>query len=287
MELLTDSDFEPEQSGAIPNAEASEFLKSMCSLCFIICDWLNMLRPGSRLAQTRSKEEKQRDREIGTQKCLVELESWHRELPSILRAPPNLARFSLWAATLHITYCATMLRFAALLPDGMQTVHLMASEITNTCKGLHESSLLGSLWNFGIHELDLAMGQHARLVNRNSDDAAPALKELMAGLPLIQSLSERSSVAAQGAAFYETLIQRSKDRVTAVPNTRDSAGPDGVLKTSLQAVSATGEGIAPIDAATGSATFVQDWLYDFDEHDLTFSDWVPQTNHPWGWDIVE
>ncbi|KAJ6443234.1 mucoidy inhibitor A [Purpureocillium lavendulum] len=258
-------DFELEETGALPNAEATQFLKSVCNLCFIIGGWLNLLRPGNRRRKRQGKDE---------------IQTWHQGLPAILQPPLQLTGFSLWSATLHITYCATMLRFAALLHDGIETVHAMAAQITKTCEDLNSQGLLYSLWNFGIHELDLAMGQHARQVNgKNEEAACSAFQKLQTGLPLIRLLSERSSVAAQGAAFYEKLVQQTMSKNgTAI----DAQHEDDA---------ATLQGGQPHEMGeekpgdTQLPAHVPDWLYDLDL--LPFSDWAPRTNHPWGWDIVE
>lgn len=262
VDPLEDSDFEPEETGALPNAEASQFLTSICSLCFIIGDWLNVLRPGIRRQTVLTKEDVQREREVATAAYLEQLSTWHENIPAILKPPLQLENFSYWAATLHITYCATTLRFAALLPDKKETVYAMASQITDTCQSLESRGLLYSLWNFGIHELDLAMGQHARQANSTeSDVAAVGLQRLQTGLPLIKMLSARSSVAAQGSEFYEKLVEKVTSRLD-MSQEEDSSG------------------MMPAESEPEP-----DWLYGLDLNDLAFADWVPQINHPWGWDI--
>ncbi|KAK4084886.1 transcriptional regulator family: Fungal Specific TF [Purpureocillium lilacinum] len=280
VELLEDSDFDLEDTGALPNSEATQFLRSVCDLCFIIGDWLNLLRPGSPWNKSRARDEAQRERESGTRKFVDRLTTWHQGIPASLQPPPALRNFSLWAATLHIAYCATMLRFAALLSDGMETVHVMASQITETCEDLNSHGLLYSLWNFGIHELDLAMGQHARQVNsKNNDTATLALTKLQRGLPLMNLLSERSSVAAQGSAFYEKLVGRAVGWLLA-----ESDGQRGGDQCPHESSDEPGRE-QPVQSQV--TPLVPGWIYDLDLPDFAFSDWVPQTNHPWGWDIVE
>ncbi len=279
VDLLEDGDFEPEETGALPSAEASQFLKAICNLCFIIGDWLDTLRPGSRRHKPVPKEEMHKRREAGTRRCFEELTSWREKLPAILQSP-RLSGFSLWAGTLHIAYCATRLRFAALLPDGMNIVHVMAGEITKTCEDLHSQGLLLSLWNFGVHELDLAMGQHARQAN-SSDSVAAALglQRLRAGLPLIKLLSERSSVADQGAVFYEKLVKRAANRLVVAP--QEQGGNPARHQDGDQSASQ----IMPENSPTQTEDL--DWLNQLDLDDIVFSDWIPRTHHPWGWDMAE
>ena len=84
-----------------------------------------------------------------TRKRICKLIRWRNNLPAMLQAPVTYAGFSLWTATLHITYHAAMLRFYALLPEGTDTVYQAASRITDICQDLDRQGLLHSLWSFG------------------------------------------------------------------------------------------------------------------------------------------
>lgn len=186
----------------------------MCDLCLIIADWLDLLKPsrfGSAVNYQHRQTNSNREAETAAQSQILvqELYRWHADLRAVLQPPLQGAGFTLWSATLHITYCAALLRFEALVPGHVDTVHQMAGEITKTGCDLMSQGLISSLWTFGIHEIDLAMGQHARQANsQNSDLAAAGLRSLQTGLPLLEHLSDRNSVASQGAEFYRVLIEK-------------------------------------------------------------------------------
>ena len=209
VHCLTPEDFQLEEAGSLPSAEHTYFFIQLCELCFIISDWLDVFKPGGPRRRRLPEAEVRKERIDKTKKCISDLLSWLHSLPTTLQAPATYTGFTLWTATLHITYNAALLRFSALLPDGTNAVHETASKVTDICQDLDRQGLLHSLWSFGIHEFDLAMGQHARQVNsKNPTVAACGFQNLYRGLPLIQQLCERSFVASQGAVFYQQLIER-------------------------------------------------------------------------------
>lgn len=122
VELLSREDLSEEELGALPRAEESQFFMVICDLCLIIGEWLDLLRPGkvryapkhgpgSQVASSPDQDRKvQRTREL-----VAQMSTWHQQLPAILKSPEDCAGFSLWSATIHIAYCAAMLRFHLLL----------------------------------------------------------------------------------------------------------------------------------------------------------------------------
>ncbi|KAL3471040.1 fungal-specific transcription factor domain-containing protein [Aspergillus californicus] len=195
---LTAVDFQPEEAGSLPSAEHTEMFLALCNLCHIISGWLDLLRPGV----ARQGTPEFRINNIRHQVDL--LARWLDSLPPVLAAPT-----SLWSATVHIVYHAAVLRFTAILPRQAELVYESANRISNICQDLQRRDLLDSLWQFGIHEFDLAMGQHARRANsRTPAERDTGLDSLRSGLPVLRKLCDRSSVAVQGAEFYEHLIQK-------------------------------------------------------------------------------
>ncbi|RFU33870.1 hypothetical protein B7463_g2470, partial [Scytalidium lignicola] len=205
VEELNEIDFQPEDPGSLPSTEHTQFFLELYKLCLIIADWLDLLRPGG----PRRHKVSTLDRSLRTLELLADLENWHKSVPAILRPPENLVGFSLWTATLHITYQAVLLRFSTLLSDGADTMSRAAMEISSVCEDLDRQDLLGSLWNFGIHEFDLAMCQHAREANSKDPVVArQGLLRLKRGLPWVRKLGKRSAVAIQAQVFYEELVKK-------------------------------------------------------------------------------
>ena len=278
VQLLSPEDFQSEEGGSLPSAEHTTFFIQLCELCFIISDWLDIFRPGGPKRSRHSESEVRQEKIQKTRECITKALSWLQNLPAILQPPLGYTGFTLWTATLHITYQATMLRFATLLPEGPNAVYLAASKITDICQDLGRQSLLHSLWNFGIHEFDLAMGQHARQLNsRNSDVAACGFQNLRRGLPLIQQLCARSFVASQGAVFYQQLVQQFEkhqqqisDEITPSNGERQPTEthlPSGL--TSPWSFEAMGE-----------------WEHEFDFHQNGLGNWtIYQADQSAGWNM--
>lgn len=209
VEDLSDADFQPEYPGSLPSAEHTRFFLELVKLCLIISDWLDLLRP-SRIGHGRGSN---LDRNSRALILLAELQQWHKNVPTNLQPPKNSTGFPLWTATLHITYQAAVLRFCTLLPEGADTSYQAATEICNMCEDLDRQDLLGSLWNFGIHEFDLAMVLHAR--QSNSKDPATSrtgMRNIQRGLPWARKLGRRSAVAQQAQMFYEDLVKKMDKR---------------------------------------------------------------------------
>ncbi|KAL2817060.1 fungal-specific transcription factor domain-containing protein [Aspergillus cavernicola] len=198
VEPLSSVDFQPEEAGSLPSTEHTEMFIALCNLCHIISGWLDLLRPG--VARQGTPESR-----ISNIRCQVTLlAQWFESLPPVLAAAT-----SLWSATLHIVYHAAMLRFTAMLPRQTELVYDAATQISRISEDLQQRNLLTSLWQFGIHEIDLAMGQQARRANsRSQSEREIGLNSLRSGLPVLRQLCDRSSVAVQGTEFYEHLIQR-------------------------------------------------------------------------------
>jgi len=221
VEELTEADFKPEEPGCLPSLEHTQFFLELCNLCFIIVDWLDLLRPGG----IRQKRKSKIDRDGKALSLLGELQQWHVNLPPHLQLPRSYTGLSLWTATLHITYQAVLLRFSALLPGSANTVHDAVMQISRLCEELDQQDLLGSLWNFGIHDFDLAMTQHAREANdKDPRVSRTGLTNLRRGLPWLRRLCRRSSVASQGLMFYEELVMKMDDHV--VDGENDAVSPD-------------------------------------------------------------
>jgi hypothetical protein len=130
-------------------------LISACNLCHIISCWLDLLRPG--IARQDSPESR-----ITNLRNQLSLQNWLKNLLQILTNP-----ISLWSAILDIVYHAAILRFTAILPihdhNGLGQEHsnplyTSAIQISTIRTAFQSQNLLDSLWPFGIHELDLAMG---------------------------------------------------------------------------------------------------------------------------------
>ncbi|GME60349.1 hypothetical protein B7463_g2470 [Neofusicoccum parvum] len=216
--LPTEADFSPDEPGGLPLTEHVQFFLALCKLCFIIVDWLELLRPG-RMSWGHGSSSPYADQALTVS---IALETWLAELPAVMQPPRELQGFSLWTGTLHILYHSVILRFYASLsgPSAAEHVHNAAVKILGIGKDLSSQGLLGSLWGFGIHQFDLAMGQHAR--ETKSDDketAANALSNLRQGIPFMQLLCQRSSTAAQGLAFYEALLEKQGDAESQVRGT--------------------------------------------------------------------
>ncbi|EXA30138.1 hypothetical protein FOVG_18457 [Fusarium oxysporum f. sp. pisi HDV247] len=285
VELLSREDLSEEELGALPRAEESQFFMVICDLCLIIGEWLDLLRPGkvryapkhgpgSQAASSADQDRKvQRTREL-----VAQMSTWHQQLPAILKSPEDCAGFSLWSATIHIAYCAAMLRFHLLLADETDIVFSMANRITKVCQDLHHQGLLYSLWTFGIHELDLAMGQHARQANsRNRELAAAGLDNLRLGLPLMEHLSERNSVASQGSAFYKLLIERGESGQLLSPRNTEANIGGGTQRHDLDHTGLAEHGYASI------LDLGAELSYDLDFHGLGFSGLAHFTGQPWDW----
>ncbi|KAK7546264.1 fungal-specific transcription factor domain-containing protein [Phyllosticta citricarpa] len=217
--LLTEADFAPDEPGGLPSTEHIQFFLALCRLCFLIVEWMELLRPG-RMAWghhgsgsngAASSRESYVDQ---TASVRVALETWLAELPPAMRAPADGASgFALWPGTLHIAYNAVVLRLYASLTGAAaaEKVHNAAVRIVDICGALAAQNLLESLWGFGIHQLDLAVGQHARETKAAEPSVAEgALGRLGQGVRLLREVCRRSSTAAQGLAFYEALLEERK-----------------------------------------------------------------------------
>lgn len=205
VEELDDADFQADEPGSLSSWEHTHFFLQLCKLCFIISEWLDLLRPGG----PRNKKKIKTQEDLQATLLFTDLQQWYDSIPLALQAPKDCRGFSLWTATLQITYQAALLRFSARLPGFQIASDIAAAQISLVCEDLDRQGLLGSLWGFGIHEFDLAMAQHAR--SSNSSDSSIALvglENLRKGLPWLRRLCKRSSVASQGLVFYEELISK-------------------------------------------------------------------------------
>jgi hypothetical protein len=273
VEPLHESDFQPEEAGSLPSTEHTQLFLHLNRLCLIIASWLDHLRPGG---YGQSKEALAEQRPIRTRERMKDLSEWYDSLPTNLRPPEDGVGFSLWAGALHITYNAAVLRFAAILPEGGDLVYEAATRMTASCEDLHRQNLLCSLWNFGIHEFDLAMGQYARQA-KSREYSALALNSIRRYLPLMRSLINRSSVAKQSVVFYEQLVDKIERGSDGEPTAESST-------TNVRSEQESEEG------SEGLASFAADstgeWPYGLDFHDMPFPDLGPQqTGHPWGWEM--
>lgn len=266
VEELVEDDFQPDDPGSLRSTEQTLFFIELCKLCFIIVDWLDLLRPGG----SRREKANTADRHAQAVRLLAELQQWHRNLPPTLQVPKDLVGFSLWTATLHITYQAAMFRFCALMPESTPAMAKAAVEITNVCQDLNRQDLLGSLWNFGIRGFDLAMGQHARQANsKDREVASSGLQHLKRGIPWYRELAKRSSAATQGLMFYEELLRKSEAHVDPINDNEDvsTEGPIG-----LSTLESNGSTI--------------EWGADIDFSDPLFQNHViEQDPNAWTWDI--
>jgi hypothetical protein len=215
VEELTEVDFLPEESGSLPSSEHTQFFIELCKLCIIISEWSDLLRPSG----TRRESGRAIDRNTRALNLLAELQQWHQSIPTIIRHPKNLTGFSLWMAMLHIAYQAVRLRFCALLPESTIAMVKAAMEITNVCQNLDRQDLLGSLWNYGIHEFDLAIGQHARQANsKDGTIAAMGKRNLETCLPLLGNFPGAVLWLHKGKCFMRRwrrngmLIKRAETR---------------------------------------------------------------------------
>ncbi|KAK8258238.1 fungal-specific transcription factor domain-containing protein [Phyllosticta capitalensis] len=232
--LLTETDFHPDEPGGLPSTEHIQFFLSLCRLCFLIVEWMELLRPG-RMAWGRGSSSPYIDQ---TASVRLSLESWLAELPPTMQAPADFTGFSLWTATLHVAYYAVVLRLYASLTGAAaaEKVHNAAVRILDICKDLAAQNLLESLWGFGIHQLDLAVGQHAR-ETKSSDTAMAesALERLKEGINLMREVCQCSSTAAQGLAFYEALLEdRKAGKGESVGEEKPAAESEGQLVANWQ-----------------------------------------------------
>lgn len=186
-----------------------------------------------------------------------------------------------------------------------------ATDISHVCEDLDRQDLLGSLWNFGIHEFDLAMVLHARQANSaDSATSRTGLRNLQRGLPWARKLGSRSSVAQQAQMFYEDLVKkinkraRTGRRPAAATTTRHDGvdGSDNSQRTSIPTPTA-GAAAAQIDP--GEPGELGEPFEDATVQSLAGSnahtDWAPEMyftdplfqaqmmahddNAGWGWDM--
>ncbi|KAK5124765.1 hypothetical protein LTR85_001478 [Meristemomyces frigidus] len=213
VEDLIETDFQADEPGSLPSSEHAQFFVELCKLCRIISCWLDLLRPGANAGIP--SDERARERTRQTQLLLSELQEWRERLPASMQTPPPSRHdgLSLWTATLHITFEAALLRLSTLLPDGAAAVFEAAAGIIDICSSLKHRELLDSLWSFGVHDLDLALGQQARCANSQyAAVSSEGTRHLRRGLPLLQQLCHRNSVASQGAEFFDQLLQKLDQR---------------------------------------------------------------------------
>ncbi|OAL35122.1 hypothetical protein AYO20_05599 [Fonsecaea nubica] len=323
VEYLTEADFQPEYPGSLPSAEHTRFFLELVNLCLIISSWLDLLRPCRYRDHQGGGRGNNLDRNSRALALLTELQQWHKGIPTTLQPPRSSAGgggggggalgtgFTLWTATLHITYQAALLRFCTLLPEGTDTMFRAAADISHVCEDLDRQDLLGSLWNFGIHEFDLAMVLHARQAN-SSDPATSrtGVRNLQRGLPWARKLGSRSSVAQQAQMFYEDLVKKMNKRsrtgrrpvsATATTTIRHDDGVDGSdhgqrpsipTPTGRATVAAAGEVGEPFEDATvqslaGSNGAHTDWAPEMYFTDPLFQAQMMahDDNAGWGWDM--
>jgi hypothetical protein len=283
VEYLTEADFQPEYPGSLPSAEHTRFFLELVNLCLIISDWLDLLRPG----RDRRGRGSTLDRNSRALALLAELQQWHKTIPTTLQTPKSCTGFTLWTATLHVTYQAALLRFCTLLPEGTDTMYRAATEISNVVKDLDRQDLLGSLWNFGIHEFDLAMVLHAR--QANSKDPATSktgMRNLQSGLPWARKLGSRSSVAQQAQMFYEDLVKKINQSATPT----DDANRIAPAAEDAQAVdpgeAAEAATFHSLDASNASATASASWVPEMCFTDPMFqAQMMAHDGNDWGWDM--
>ena len=186
---------------------------------------------------------------------------------------------------MHITYQAALLRFSSLVPDGTASMYKAATEISIVCEDLDRQGLLGSLWNFGIHEIDLAMVMHAR--QANSKDPATAktgMRNLQRGLPRTRELGSRSSFAQQAQIFYEDLVKKMNERA----NSEDKADRGyGVTTEHGDGVMAAENCVdAPVQSSAGSTTGNADWIPEMYFTDSLFQvQMMAHDGNAWGCDM--
>lgn len=169
-----------------------------------------------------------------------------------------------------------------------------ATEISNVVKDLDRQDLLGSLWNFGIHEFDLAMVLHAR--QANSKDPATSktgMRNLQSGLPWARKLGSRSSVAQQAQMFCEDLVKKMNQ---SAQNAADDANrPAPVTAEDEQAVNPaeTVEAAATVQSldasnatASASASANGTWVPEMYFTDPLFqAQMMAHDGNDWGWDM--
>ncbi|KIW46642.1 hypothetical protein, variant 1 [Exophiala oligosperma] len=196
---LQQSDFEPTEPGALACAEHIDFFLAAISLCFIINDWLDCLRPGG-----RAKGSYRLRREQGSQRAQEELQSWLSGLPPTMNPNRPPSQHTLWSGTLHVAYYTAVIRFDSIAGANAQVVHDAATAISKICLSLFEQDLINSIWVFAIHQLYLAMCQHAR-ESRDPDPSISArgLQNLQESLPVLKKLGAKNSVARQAFIFLD------------------------------------------------------------------------------------
>ncbi|KIX01382.1 uncharacterized protein Z518_09107 [Rhinocladiella mackenziei CBS 650.93] len=205
---LVERDLQPVEPGALSCVEHTEFFLQSIDLCFIISTWLDSLRPGGP-AKRRASRNGRPNREEQTRRCCAELSNWYTNLSPAMR-PPHSRRshYSLWSGMLNMCYHAATLRFYSRDPDAKGKLHDAAVSISQICVDLCEQDLIDSIWVYGIHQLDLAMCQHARESRDDDPDVAEqGLQNLRTSLPILERLSTRSSTAKQGFIFLKEVAE--------------------------------------------------------------------------------
>lgn len=282
MDRLLESDLQPESAGSLPNAEHTAVFLELSKLSQIICDWLDILRPVQN-ARISPKQRLERQAQH-TRTLLDRLMIWFDHLPPVMRPPTanSLSGYTLWTATLHIAFQAALLRFSSLLPESTVSVQKAATMIITICEDLFHRDLLGSLWSFAAHELDLALGYQARAANSQSPvGAAEGREQLRRGLPLLQHLGQRNTTASQGSAFYEQLLDR-------LDSSDESLSPAQILQRQFQSSQLPTHqdvqvALDPVVLYEGPAA-LQDWPLDLDLSDPEFTGILEDVlGDAWGW----
>ncbi|KAL6246782.1 hypothetical protein RBB50_006089 [Rhinocladiella similis] len=200
---LQHCDFEPNEPGALACAEHIDFFLAAISLCFIVNDWLDCLRPGGRDENSYLLR-----REEGSQRAQEELQRWLSHLPLTMNPNRQHSRHTLWSGTLHIAYHAAVIRFDSIAGGNTEVAHDAATAISKICLALFEQDLISSMWVFGIHQLYLAMCQHARESrDPNPSISTGGLQNLQESLPILKKLSAKNSVARQAFIFLDEVAK--------------------------------------------------------------------------------
>jgi hypothetical protein len=206
------ADFDPTEPGALPCSEHVDFFMAALGLCFIVNDWLDCLRPGGgRRTAERSSAAAASCKREGSRRAREELQKWVSDLPPTMtphRRPGS--RCTLWSGTLAIAHHAALIRFLSISEavDASRIMHDCAVSITKVCLDLYSQGLINSVWVFAIHQLYLAMCQHAR-ESRDPDPsvAEEGLKNLQESMPILEKLSVKNSVARQAFVFLDEVAK--------------------------------------------------------------------------------
>lgn len=104
---LTESDFQPDEPGNLSSPQNVQLFIDPRRLCLVVSEWLDLRQPPPAITSNIMTVSKP---------ALQSLRTGTKELSSIIQAPKDGTRFTIWNGVLHIAYHALHFRLATSLP---------------------------------------------------------------------------------------------------------------------------------------------------------------------------